>query len=79
LTDALVAICDCILCEQVVAADVVDVAGGFGLHKLERWIVKADQKLAGGLDSLLNNCGRLSNNRVSQTAQDHDCNGEKRH
>ncbi len=35
LADRLVAICDSSLREQVVAADVVDVAGGRRLHKLE--------------------------------------------
>ena len=54
MADRRVAVYDSFLREQVVAGGVVDVAGGGRLHELERWIVKADQKLAGRHDSLLN-------------------------
>ncbi len=34
LADFPVAVCDCLLGEHVVAGDIVEVAGGGGLHKL---------------------------------------------
>ena len=78
MADRRVAVYDSFLREQVVAGDVVDVAGWRRLHELECWIVEAGQKLAGRHDFLADKGRRLSSNRAGQTDQDHDCNYEKR-
>ena len=65
------------LARQLSLADVVDVAGGCRLQKLERWIVEADQKLVGRHDFLVDKGGRLPRNGTSQIAKDHDCNDEQ--
>ena len=53
MADRRVAVYDSFLREQVVAGDVVDVAGGGCLHELKRWIVEAGEKLASRPDFLL--------------------------
>ena len=79
MADRRVAVYDSFLREQVVAGDVVDVAGGGCLHELKRWIVEAGEKLASRPDFLLDKGGRLSSNGASETAEDHDRNDEKRY